>query len=209
MYKAILEVEGNGKLSGGPYGAHSEFEIGYWSSKTCAEATTWASSILFGPNIDSVGRAYSLIDLLNNVWMPDSFKWAIFQDTWPSCDNVDYDMLAELEECFTEGTPGWSHLKGDDLEFYNSLPETVRVYRGASLGRQRGWSWTTDRTVALQFAKGHRGIFPDDAAVFSGLIWKTDIWTVFTDRRECEVFCPPSEVQEVRIVERIGHGCAA
>lgn len=47
-------------------------------------------------------------------------------------------------------------LEPDEAAFYAALPASVSIWRGCQRGRERGISWTTERTVAVGFAQGRR-----------------------------------------------------
>lgn len=181
-----------------------EYVSNYWIGKSCEEAQQWASDRLFGIGIDSAVRAFALYNLLSNVWMPESYKWAIFQATWPSCDNIESDLIAQFEDCFSGGSLGWEHLTGEDLAFYTSLPDEIPVFRGSNPARKFGWSWTTDKTVAASFAKGHRGMAVPEATIYSAVVQKTHVWSVFTVRGESEILSPPWSVDRIRVYRRLG-----
>ena len=82
-------------------------------------------------------------------------------------------------------------------EFFDSLPDTVPIYRGCSKERVRGISWTTDRTVAKSFASGHRGVAVPNASLAHAIIPKGAVFCVFTDRQESEVLIDPDRLQKV------------
>lgn len=82
------------------------------------------------------------------------------------------------------------------LAFWRSLPaEEVIIWRGqdAAAGRD-GLSWTTDRDVALGFARGKR-VRNDAPALYSAVVNWADIAFACVDRQESEVvlFRPPDE----------------
>lgn len=201
MADEIQEV-GREKLAGLKWNAAEHFELGYWSDKSAAEAVEWAAEQLFGIGINSTDRGPKLIDLLARLWMSDKHKWSIFQSVWPTCDQFSVSLFEDFEECFTEGTRGWAYLSGKDLAFFESLPNEVRVYRGASRSTRNGWSWTTELVVAKSFATGHRGVAVENAAIYQGIVSKRDIWTVFTERGESEIFVPPQMVRGLRARRR-------
>lgn len=181
----------------------SEYAINYWFDRSAEEAQQWASDQLFGIGVDSAGRGFALYNLLSQAWMPDSYKWKIFQDTWPSCDNVDSELISAFENCFSGESLGWEHLNGQDLVFYNSLPDEIEVFRGSSPGRKLGWSWTTDMMVATSFARGHRGIPVREPTIYRGVVPKNNIWSVFTARGESEILSPPSSIDRLRAYRRL------
>jgi hypothetical protein len=98
---------------------------------------------------------------------PEVF-WPIFCASWSSCDFTwswnqrIVDALHRVGPCPPELGRGPAAGEND---FYESLPDDMTVYRGAERSRIEGaFSWTTDRTIALGFARGHQAIPVRDAA---------------------------------------------
>jgi hypothetical protein len=70
--------------------------------------------------------------------------------------------------------------------FCDELPALAPVWRGCERGRERGMSWTTDRSVAERFAIGQRCVNKTPTLV-SAKIPKQHILGVFVDRNEKEI----------------------
>jgi hypothetical protein len=70
--------------------------------------------------------------------------------------------------------------------FYSALPSLIPVWRGCEGGRERGISWTTDRSVAEQFAWGKR-CKNSQPTLVRAEIPKQHIFAVFVDRQESEL----------------------
>ena len=89
--------------------------------------------------------------------------------------------------------PSWSPFLAEaDPEFYDSLPETLTVYRGADRSCiEAGVSWTTDRHVAEGFARGHRLLFNPDPVVATATVRKSEIFAATNGRQESEILCLP------------------
>jgi hypothetical protein len=87
------------------------------------------------------------------------------------------------------------------LKWHDALPATVEVNRGCERRRERGLSWTTDRTVAEGFAQGKRWVnrWPTLARA---QVLKQHIFAVFVDRKESEIVLDPRGLQRLQI-ERI------
>jgi hypothetical protein len=85
----------------------------------------------------------------------------------------------------------------DELSFYTQLPEWVPIWRGCERRRERGLSWTNDRAVAQQFARGMRCVngYPTLA---SAEIHKQHIFAVFLDRDESELVVDPRQLRKLR-----------
>lgn len=81
----------------------------------------------------------------------------------------------------------------EENEYFDKLPDTVTVYRGASSMEFEdecpnfGLSWTTEQKVAEFFAFRGRGCNVEDGRVYRVVVDKDDIKAVFLDRQEAEV----------------------
>jgi hypothetical protein len=84
----------------------------------------------------------------------------------------------------------------EDKAFFESLPETVTIYRGIHRppNRHIGISWTTDRQKAEWFA--HRFASGEKKPVLlTGRVRKRKIIACFTDRNESEVLALPKHIR--------------
>ena len=85
-------------------------------------------------------------------------------------------------------------LEPEERAFYSELPSLIAIWRGCERGRERGLSWTTNRTVAEGFAQGKRCINANPTLV-SAAIPKQHIFGVFLDRDEWEVTVDPRRLR--------------
>jgi hypothetical protein len=111
--------------------------------------------------------------------------WPVFQTIWPISDATGRTALIGelLIEHFDD-----RELTGADAAFYDALPDEVEVWRGGNATDEgSGFAWTTERDVALSFARGHRHIKWPEPTVWRGLVQKRDILTVCATRDEAEV----------------------
>lgn len=83
------------------------------------------------------------------------------------------DLLPLLEEA-------------EDRAFFEALPQLVPIWRGCEGGRERGMSWTANRSDALKFARGMR-VSNKVPTLVSAVIPKQHIFAVFAERGEHEV----------------------
>ncbi len=137
--------------------------------------------------------------------------------TWHNRGQLETDELNRLL------SDNWSHsgyAADMDLEewewvelfetagFVTDTPGYVRptaplaIYRGARLGGERGWSWSTDRDVAAWFARRSHD-FGTPAVLLSATIAPAYILGAFHDRNEAEVLIDPDglEWSEVQIID--------
>jgi hypothetical protein len=139
---------------------------------------------MYLPNSEE--RVGALMPLVKNA-SADIF-WPIFVKVWPSCDRA-WEWNEQIVRVLRRIGPCPADLRSP---FFNDLPETVAVYRGASRLRIEGAiSWTTDPEVARLFARGHRGIPVPDPVIAIGTIAKVDVFFATDDRNEREVICLP------------------
>lgn len=92
-------------------------------------------------------------------------------------------------------------MNGENLAFYQNLPEKMEIFRGAGRERAEGTPWTIDREVAEGFAQGHRGIKVPDPVIAQTIVYKHSVLAVSTDRGESEILINPYHLQEPIHVE--------
>ena len=95
-------------------------------------------------------------------------------------------------------------LSPDARAFYDSLPNVVPVWRGCDRRRERGMSWTTDRSVAEGFAMGKRCVNRAPTLVRAE-IPKIHIFGVFCDRSEHEIvldYKTTSKITTIAVLKR-------
>lgn len=142
-------------------------------------------SKLWGIGVETTNRAELMLYL---TWLTDDeVFWRVFHGYWSDCDDT-WDLREYLLDALTNTlSPASEYWSDDQHRFFDDLPDMVTLYRGCSLDRIHGISWTTDRRVAEGFARGHRGIRVPNAVIAKTCIRKGDIITVITDRKESEV----------------------
>src|SRR5690606_1564691 len=94
------------------------------------------SDRLFGIGVNSNNRLERMLNLLADE--PDDVFWSVFGESWSACDNT-WDLkgrvLGELRRRNKNGSP-WRD------NWFASLPEQMTAYRGGTLWRASGLSWT-------------------------------------------------------------------
>lgn len=154
---------------------------------------------LFGPHVNSDDRAALFLDLTEIV--DSEVFWKVFHRCWALCDDT-WDLTDQLIESLAfhhSHDHAILHMTPQQDTFYKALPNVIKVFRGCSEGRVNGISWTTDRNVAVKFAKGHRGISVPTPVLVSATIRKADIYTVLTDREESEIILNPTALRKVSV----------
>lgn len=141
---------------------------------------------------DSQTRIGPLIDFLFDLRGIDF--WKVFSEVFPSCDDF-YNREHVLLMLVKRNQP-FEILTDDDMQFYDSLPDIVKVYRGSDQSKTFGMSWTTERKEAVKFARGHRGIINNNPVIASGIIQKRDVLFAINSRFENELIIDPSQISE-------------
>lgn len=142
---------------------------------------------------DSENRLDTMLRLIAfNPRVSDNVAWTVFHEWWPSCDAT-WPFREVLKEfiAFRTESDSMDYLGADDRALFDALPERVRIYRGCSRARVRGFAWSTSREVAEKFARGHRYITVPDPVVAEVTIPKRLISGFYNGRNEFEVFIDP------------------
>jgi len=129
-------------------------------------------------------------------WAPREIFWPVFCNLWSACDATWWhqELLIFVLRRYAPAI-----LSDDERKIFDALPERVQVYRGCSRERIKGVSWTTERHIAEQFARGHRMIRVPDPVIASAVIAKSDIFITNNDRDEHEVLLDPDHLQELSV----------
>ena len=161
---------------------------------------------LYGPGINSANRLPEMLSYLGDFSFTPKVAWPVIHSAWGDCDNtwehredlIEFlDMLNSMGD--SEGMQPTDYLRPEDKAAFESQPNYIRIYRGCSISRVYGFSWTADRKIAESFAQGHRGIIVPDPVIASFRIPKTRALGYYTDRMESEVLVDPSDVKRYAV----------
>jgi hypothetical protein len=124
---------------------------------------------------------------------PAEAFWPIFMKWWIKIDCV-WDRTQHLVETLHRVGPCRDYTFAKDKgAFFDSLPDQLTVYRGASRAHIQGaLSWTTSINVARNFARGHRKIAVNDPVIATGKVDKSKIFLATNDRAEREILALPT-----------------
>jgi hypothetical protein len=116
--------------------------------------------------------------------LPDETYWSLLGSIWTDTENS-WQNLDEWRKLFSSNRPHRDRLMDrDEILAYNSLADTVKVYRGCQKGiNENGISWTLKREKAEWFSTR----LGKDGVVLEKEVSKEDILAVFTGRNEFEV----------------------
>ena len=126
---------------------------------------------------NSEDRLAAVLPILRQL--PAPLFWKALKRVWSICDDT-WSQVPELLEIMRKHGPA---RRGDDTE--------LKVYRGCSIFRIRGISWTMDYSVAERFARGHRNIEVPYPVVARARINRSNIFMRVHDRGEHEVLVDP------------------
>lgn len=155
-------------------------------------------------------RADALLDLLDDGWFEDGREdaraaalfWSAAAYVWTDCEADELDPIwTRIMEApvpcraFMSGPQGRRALR--------SLSDPVRLYRGIqAVDRETafertagGWSWTSERSVAIRFAGRHLAA-PDRPFVAETVVARSRIAAYLTNRNESEALLEPSSIPQ-------------
>jgi len=141
--------------------------------------------------------------IIYHLCRDDSYDFMrLVKMNWSSCDDF-YDLTPHFYNMFNDyyaaGGKIEDAIPDEDKEWWASLPNTLTIYRGCSRERIGGLSWTLDRKVAEQFARGHRNKKVEDPVIAETKVEKRWVWFATNAREEQEiVFCP---LQDVKVTD--------
>lgn len=162
------------------YNKNGEFKVANLLQDKAAYAEAikdFENRIAKANNIDSVyciirsSYRIAFLKYVKNYLSKADFS-ELFADAWVSSENPNQDAnvrVSTLAAWFKQADPKIL-MTEEDYAVYDSLPETLTVYRGVAVGRNpKGLSWTANHSTAEWFA--HRF----DTAENEGYIQVADI----------------------------------
>ena len=148
---------------------------------------------------DSTGRLGLALDLLAHETSGEVF-WTVLCELWCSSDNT-WNHQDQLHFAMVLHARTRQRYIPAEKQPPDDWPKFVKVWRGCSRQRVLSFAWTLDRTVAEDFALGHRGIEVPDPVLASAEIHQSAIYFVENEREEQEVVLDPSELRAIVIHE--------
>lgn len=107
---------------------------------------------------DSFSRPELLINISRILSKED---WLLlFRENWTTCDSCSLyhnEFRKILKTYSIEEIRNLTH-QDYDVEFYDSLPEEITIYRGTFIDERfcKGLSWSTEESVAIKFMEGYK-----------------------------------------------------
>jgi hypothetical protein len=143
-------------------------------------------------------RLLPVLSLIESA--PPEIFWRALMSEWNTCDATWDHRARLLQAMLNAAKPSMDFLALAHREFFETLARQVQVFRGCSAPRVRSVAWTTNRAVAVGFARGHRRIRVPDPVVATAVIPKEHIFLVTNDRKENEIVLNPRRLRKL-IVE--------
>jgi hypothetical protein len=151
------------------------------------QAIVWKGA--YGPDTDSTTRLEAILGLCHG--QPPEVFWPAFTEAWTGCDDTWWWRVVLLDIMRSQATR------------HKVTPGMRQIWRGCSRARVRGISWTTDRTVAERFARGHRGIRVPNSVVAEAYVDETAVFAEIDGRSEHERLVDPRRLR--RLVIHVPH----
>jgi hypothetical protein len=127
----------------------------------------------------------------------DRDYWECFRFVFVGIENIQKSFWSMMMGSPRPGKDKWL-MNNEDRAFLASLPDEVTVYRGCSVNKANGLSWTTDPELARWFANRFNfksDHFGKDCCIVTGTLRKADIFAVILERDEITLICDPSKVK--------------
>lgn len=137
-------------------------------------------------------RLDALLEISDEV--DDATFWSLLSGIWMDSENIPQNQ--ELwNEIFDSGRAGMENMmRNDEREALAALPQKIKIYQGHTGDRDDGWSWTTDKSVALWFAQRFSQLEGSDAQVTEATADKNDVLAYLLGRGESEILVSPEDV---------------
>lgn len=114
----------------------------------------------------------------------DAWRWIAAR--WSGFDLI---PQSQFEKVFRFYKLGWSPdcMSAASRTVYDALPSVFTAYRGQDHSARAGLSWTLERSVAADFARGHRGLHNPSPVILCRTFRKSSVAMVLMGRNEHEV----------------------
>jgi len=122
--------------------------------------------------------------------------WQLVAEVWT--DTEEPHLSEKLWRDLLDGDrSGWGSIGAGHLE---QLPDPLPVFRGFTGPAEAGFSWTTDRAVALHFA--HRFASVEGAGrpmLATGQVSRSNAIAFLANREESEILILPEHVEAIEV----------
>ena len=117
-------------------------------------------------------------------------------DAWVNCENANMDVNVPISESvhWFKAANKKKLMNEEEYAVYESIPETITLYRGVAKGRkEKGMSWTNNKEKAEWFM--HR--FGSDGYLLEMTVPKKDVLAYFSRRDEYEYLVYPKKYKKI------------
>ena len=134
---------------------------------------------------DSYSKMDEILRLAKDYWGPSELWLRILGECWSGCDNI-FAYKNILKNLMPQEGPVLEMMSDDELAVYETLPDTVTIYRGCGKKNKNGASWSLDRDVAAKFPFLNR-YQVDNPMLVTAKVKKCHVLAVKLCRNESEV----------------------
>lgn len=145
-------------------------------------------------------RVQAFVDLNDQGLLTDQEYWSLLAAAWVDSENIREfpDVWEELLSSDRDHRK-WM-MDADEVDAFDRLPDTIKVFQGHTVDRDDGWSWTTDEAKAEWFARRFARLENDAPLVTYGQVEKRHVLAYLTRRGESEVLVDPDHVTVTKVV---------
>jgi hypothetical protein len=137
-------------------------------------------------------RLDALLEISDEV--DDATFWSLLSGIWTDSENIRQNQDT-WNEIFDSGRGSMENMmKDEERAALAALPKKIKIYQGHTGDRDDGWSWTTDKSVALWFAQRFSELEGSDAQVTEATADKNDVLAYLLGRGESEILVSPEDV---------------
>lgn len=154
----------------------------------------WTQYLLFYERPYRIEAFYNVMSLME-PWE----YWEQLGRLWIDSENI--REFPELwEDLLRSDIPHRQSIMTDEeRDALDELPETFIIYQGHTNIRDDGWSWTTEKSVAVWFARRFASMEECEPRLTTALVEKRNVIAYFLGRNESEIVVDPDRVQVVRL----------
>jgi len=154
------------------------------------------------------GKWHTYVFLYERPWRLHGFQeveeeltdvayWDLLAEIWIDSENIRQNVDEWTGLLRSDRGSREAMMSDKDQALLAAMPDQIVVYQGHTGARDDGWSWTTERNVAVWFAHRFAGLERDVPVLTQGVVDKTDVLAYFTNRNESEVLVPHELVRDI------------
>lgn len=130
--------------------------------------------------------------------IPARRYWPLVADVWVDAENI-RDLPELWQRLLHDPRPGRERMmRSSERSALAALPDVVELWQGHTDERDDGWSWSTDRSVAVWFAQRFAALEDATAMLTHARAARVDVTAYLLRRGENEIVIDPEKVEIVR-----------